>query len=316
MTATQYSIICELAIKAKLTPLAIEYGDKLLALNSHDEIRNELIQYLRNAEDFPTMTRLAEAGYKIDPNDVQAVVSLSDAYALVGRSEEALTILDKAMKNIPNEDSKFRIRLYRGQVLELGEKWRQAVSEYEKILEEHPADSYEGGYAQLRLSYVYSQLGDFDRTESILKKIVNGQPSNETWGRRIWATANNDLAYQWAERNVKLNESLSMVTKALEIEPNNSSYLDTQGWILFKLGRYQEAVTALKASIEYEESMNDPVPFEHLGDAYLMLGDFAKAKENWTIAKAYYEKSKTRDKKREKVQELTRKLQQHQPAGK
>lgn len=44
----------------------------------------------------------------------------------------------------------------------------------------------------------------------------------------------NDLAYAWADRNVRLGEALSLITRVLAVEPDNAFYLDTLGWFLFK----------------------------------------------------------------------------------
>jgi tetratricopeptide (TPR) repeat protein len=69
-----------------------------------------------------------------------------------------------------------------------------------------------------------------------------------------------------------------MIKKALELEPANGAYIDSLGWLYFKKGKTKEAIRELEKAIALIE---DPVIYDHLGDAYFKLKDFGKAKENW-----------------------------------
>ena len=73
-----------------------------------------------------------------------------------------------------------------------------------------------------------------------------------------------------------------MVKKALQISPDNGAYLDTIGWIYYKLKNYLEAEKYIKQAIEVRE--NSSVVFEHLGDVYYELKQYNLARENWRKA--------------------------------
>ncbi len=62
----------------------------------------------------------------------------------------------------------------------------------------------------------------------------------------------NDLATTYAEQNVKLEEALALVDKALASQPDNSFFLDTKAWILFKMGEEASA----KKLIEKSRNLN------------------------------------------------------------
>ena len=92
----------------------------------------------------------------------------------------------------------------------------------------------------------------------------------------------NNYAYSLAERGIKLQEALSMAERAIEKEPKNSSYLDTIGWIYFKLGEYKKAKLNIEGSTKIED--NNATLLDHLGDVYFKLGNKTKALENWKKA--------------------------------
>ncbi len=75
----------------------------------------------------------------------------------------------------------------------------------------------------------------------------------------------NDLGYLWADENRHLSRAMKMIRKAVEAEPDNGAYRDSLGWVLYRLGRYEEAIAELEKAAERQP---DGVIFDHLGDAY------------------------------------------------
>lgn len=108
-----------------------------------------------------------------------------------------------------------------------------------------------------------------------LELVLENQPRN--------SLALNFLGYMLADRGMKLDYAHKLIIRALEIEPENGAYVDTYGWVLYRLGDYQKAIHVLLQALQFLNS--DPVIFEHVGDAYNALGDFKKAREYW--GKAY-----------------------------
>ncbi len=84
------------------------------------------------------------------------------------------------------------------------------------------------------------------------------------------------------ERGIQLDRCLEMATIAITAEPNNSAYLDTYGWILYKLGRYEEAAQYIQKAIDAGGA--SAVVHEHLGDVFFKLGNTEKAMEIWKRA--------------------------------
>jgi len=85
-----------------------------------------------------------------------------------------------------------------------------------------------------------------------------------------------------AERGERLDYARQLILKALEIMPDNGAYIDSYGWVLYKSGDYPGAVRELKRAAEV--ITDDPVVFDHLGDAYKAMGDTENARKYWQKA--------------------------------
>ena len=85
-----------------------------------------------------------------------------------------------------------------------------------------------------------------------------------------------------SERDIQLAYALSLAKKAVAAQPENGAYLDTIGWIYYKLGNYDMALEYIKKSLDNRE--DGPVVIEHLGDVYLKLGYPDEAKIYWRRA--------------------------------
>jgi tetratricopeptide (TPR) repeat protein len=130
------------------------------------------------------------------------------------------------------------------------------------------------------IGLINENLGRLEKSEEIYQKALSIDSTN--------ALVLNNYAYALAERGTELDKALKMVTKALEIDSTNSSYLDTKGWVHYKLGEYDEA------------NPDNAEVADHLGDVYYKLGDKAKAIEYWQKA---YEIDPEREGLKEKIDE-------------
>ena len=76
----------------------------------------------------------------------------------------------------------------------------------------------------------------------------------------------NYLGYMLGDRGVKLDDALSMVQKAVQLDPQNGAYLDSLGWVYFKMGQYALAEANLRKASE--RMGQDPAVHDHLGELY------------------------------------------------
>ena len=100
------------------------------------------------------------------------------------------------------------------------------------------------------------------------------------------ASLNNNLAYLYAEQGISLDKAERMVAKALRERPGTVAFIDTQGWVLYKQGRFREAGGVFRSLAEQwgDEDIEHGVILDHAGDVYYRLGWKDKAMELWKRA--------------------------------
>ena len=89
----------------------------------------------------------------------------------------------------------------------------------------------------------------------------------------------NFLGFSWIDRGEQLPLALSMVQKAVELDPTSGAMIDSLGWGYYRLGDYPKAVEKLEAAVELEPA--DPDVNDHLGDAYWRVGRQIEARFQW-----------------------------------
>ncbi|MBK6766867.1 MAG: tetratricopeptide repeat protein [bacterium] len=92
----------------------------------------------------------------------------------------------------------------------------------------------------------------------------------------------NNLAYTYAVRGIESEHAMTLVDAALELEPDNPSYLDTKGWIYYQLGNYSDAMRWLKNALKRDRDSG--AILEHMGDVAQAAGKKAQARKYWQQA--------------------------------
>jgi tetratricopeptide (TPR) repeat protein len=203
-----------------------------------------------------------------DPEvDFAALAARVSVLAQAGRSAEALALLDPALAQNPDE---IRLITARAYVLEKAGRAAEAVTWLTQALAAQPRAE------RLRFALGVAQDRAGDRAGAIrtMQSILEGSPDD--------AEAMNFVGYSWAEKGERLDEAEKLVRRAVDMEPDNGSYLDSLGWILFQRGDLQGAISTL----ERAEALTGPEPtiLEHLGDAYHRSGREADATKAWRRA--------------------------------
>lgn len=126
--------------------------------------------------------------------------------------------------------------------------------------------------------YEYALIAEkvrkFDEMEAALRKIIKAAPKNHH--------AYNALGYSFADRNIRLQEALELITKALELAPEDPYIMDSLGWTQFRLGRLDEAEATLRRAYQLRPDAEIGV---HLGEVLWVKGEKDTAQRFWRDAK-------------------------------
>ncbi len=129
------------------------------------------------------------------------------------------------------------------------------------------------------------QAALYDKAADLFRQSIVADPGNA-------AEVYNYLGYMWAEQNMHLEDAEAMIKKALELDADNGAYLDSLGWVKFRRGRFEEALTDLLRAAQSLKK-EDPVVFEHIGDTYAKLDRLPQALDFWNKALALIPDSKS-----------------------
>lgn len=144
----------------------------------------------------------------------------------------------------------------------------------------------------LELATVYSNTGKYDEALKRVIVLYREEPDDPSIA--------NFYGYLLAEKGDSLERAEELIGKALAKEPQNGYFLDSLGWVKFKMGRYEEALKILLDAAA--KVKNDAVIWEHLGDTYTKLKDSRQAV-------AAYGKSLSVDPRNRGVSEKMKKLE-------
>ena len=233
---------------------------------------------------------------------VESWIRLGGLYFDNRRYEDAETIMREAIELFPND---FAVNLILGLSLSQQNKTLESKDYLKKAVELNPSDvnslsAYGFTLSQLQeneeaveylkralrvdpsnvnilgqLGLIYNNLDMMAESDSLYEYALQIDPQN--------ALINNNYAYSLSERDLELDRSLEMIEIAMAADSSNSSYLDTYGWIFFKLGEYDKAYYYIKKAID-TDGENNATLLEHLGDVMFMQGKKEEALDLWKRA--------------------------------
>ena len=191
------------------------------------------------------------------------------------QNERAVKVLSEARQHFPQTPE---IVYYLGIAQREAKHFQEAVATFEEALHEAEAEGAEIANARFYFDYgaAAEQAGLHDKAADLFRKSIAVDPANA-------ADAYNYLAYMWAERDTHLDEAEQMIKLALQADPNNGAYIDTLGWLEFRQGKFDQALSDLLRAAQ-KLTREDPVVLEHVGDACAKLNKAAQALDAWQRA--------------------------------
>ena len=277
--------------------LAIETFRKIIDLGGDESARGyqDVIDAYRDQKQWNEATRLAQEAVKKLPEDKGLKLTLAQQLADTGKENESIQLVKSVLKGGP-EDRDSYIML--SQIYMRLRKWKEseeALAQAEKLA----ARPEEKEYIRFLQGSIYERQKKYDLAEQAFRQVLQQDPNN--------SMTLNYLGYMLADRNAHLEEALTLVKKALDLDPQNYNYIDSLGWVYFKLGNYDQAEENLRRAAD--KAPTDATIQDHLGELYARTNRFKQAATHWERALDEWSKSVPGDVDQQDVARVTKKLE-------
>lgn len=184
-----------------------------------------------------------------------------------GKSKEALATIHQLQARAGDDTKELGdVYLIEADILHKHDRGEEAIAVYDRGLQSMPDDT--------RLLYARALLNDdlnhVDAAVTDLRRVLELKPND--------ADALNALGYTLADRKGDQKEALGLIERALVLRPDEPAIMDSLGWVQYRLGQMDEAVTHLRTAYAKQP---DPEIAAHLGEVLWVSGKKDEAKKVW-----------------------------------
>ena len=235
------------------------FRDLLAGRPGEPRYKAMLIYALKDAGKLDEALSLAGELLHDHPGDPDALATRAQMLSANDRLSEGVELVQTSLSREQDPETYYRIisQLYMD---------HKNYGKAEKAIKEGLGLKPDSEPLKFRLASVYERQEKIPDAEAEFMRILESNPDH--------AGVLNYLGYMWADRGIRLHEALDYIRKATEMDPYNGAYLDSLGWVYFKLHRLDEAEVNLKRAVRLTE---DPTILDHLGDLYIELGQLETA---------------------------------------
>jgi tetratricopeptide (TPR) repeat protein len=246
------SVLAALSLEVTDDPILFYYRGRIAQLDSN---------YIQ-AENYYSHS------LSIDDTLSEVWVSLAFTRFFMGDTIAAAATFDSALTACA--DDTVRILFFTGMFNNQRHQYATAIACFDRVLAADPRNIN----TLFNLGAACERNGRFTDAEKAFERLLSIQPD--------YGQALNYLGFMWADKGIKLDQAQKMIGQALKADPENGAYLDSYAWVLFKKGKFKDALKYQEKAMRF--SSEDAVLYDHLGDIRAAMGDFAAAKENWRKA--------------------------------
>ncbi len=239
--------------------------------SADDVILRWIMQTLQSADKYDQaveIVRSQAAATKAETKTAYLKI-LGELYLLAGEYDQAVAV---AQRLIAGGEEAYQEQL--GLILVKAGRYDKALSHYRRLLSQASAEAAKAGILR-QMALVRQQQQRPDLALRHLREAHELAPKD--------VGINNDLGYTLAEAGQDLDDAERMVRMAVGQDFLQPAYLDSMGWVQYKKGRFAEARKWLRRASALEGG-EDPVIYEHLGDACWRLGKTQEAMIAWKNA--------------------------------
>ncbi len=226
-----------------------------------------LIRAQMAARNYTQAAEIARGARAQNPDDLRLASLESLALRRAGKGDQSIVVMEEFFHR-QQGDPDAHIAL--AQAYSENNRGAQAV----KVLQEAQAKFPDETSIVFELGAVLDRQKKYAESEAVFRQLITREPNN--------AAALNYLGYMLAERGERLDESVDYIKRALALDPDNGSYLDSIGWAYFKDGKLDLALDHLKRAADMLTT--NSVVQDHYADLLYKLGRYDAAIEAWNKA--------------------------------
>ncbi|MEO8427856.1 MAG: tetratricopeptide repeat protein [Verrucomicrobiota bacterium] len=268
-------------LRAKLIDLYLSTDDKKKAVEQlealiRDKPTNPTPYYYlgiiaQEQEKYDKAKDYLETAVLLSPETEQFYYDLALLQINLGKSRDALATLDRARAKFRQS---FAMEWYSGIASSALRKYDNALTHYTaaEVLASATDPKRLNHVFYFHLGETYERKEDYSQAEKYFSKCLELSPK--------YTQALNYYGYMYADLGIHLDKARAMIEQAVELDPKNAAYLDSLGWVLFKLKLPSEALPYILKAIEQTKEP-DPTLYDHLGDVYAELKQSEKARDTW-----------------------------------
>lgn len=200
-----------------------------------------------------------------------AQLKVASIYMVKKDNQKALKKLENLLEQYPDD---YQILFNLGEVNRVMNQQKDAIKYYNKALKVAPKAVKKDWTVYYALGMAYERNGQWKKAEEVLQKAL------EVSNRHPFVL--NYLGYSWLQHNENSNEALYMIFEAYRQNPEDGHIMDSLGWALYRMGKYEDAIKVLERAAEYLPG--NAIVCDHLGDAYWLVGRKDEARFQWQHA--------------------------------
>lgn len=228
---------------------------------------SSLVQAYLLARKYDHAADLARAIRQRRPGDLRLAQLEARALGKAGRKDRAIVVMRDAVAEHADD---VQAHLTLAEALQDGGRTDEADRVLDQAAQRFPSDVS----VPFQRGALLEQRNDYPGAEAAFRQALARDP--------LHAPSLNYLGYMLAERGERLDEAVTLVERALAVEPDNGSYLDSLGWALFKQKKVDKAEPLLRRAAE--QTPYNSVVQDHLGDVLWAAGKHPEAVAAWTRA--------------------------------
>ena len=185
------------------------------------------------------------------------------------QNEKAIELMRKSYKKLSNKN--FYQTFDYAEFLKDNKQFESSINYYDKIIGAIKKDNPLYPEAAYGRGVAHERLGNWEKAEKDLLESLKSKPDQ--------AYVINYLAYSWIEKGINIKKSLAMLEKANSLKSNDPYIIDSLGWALFKLKKYENSKSYLQMAVQLMPA--DPVVNDHFGDVLWKNGNKIQARYYW-----------------------------------